>query len=68
VEQLLRTTDVQLIYVLIRGKRGSPAQERLQRILHSGLFHLVRDDEALLQKVGTVEHGHYAHAGQHQGT
>lgn len=51
MEQLLRTTDVKRIYVLIRGKKGSPAKERLQTILHSGLFHLVRDDRALLSKV-----------------
>jgi fatty acyl-CoA reductase len=55
VEQLLRTTDVNRIYVLMRGKRGCPAQERLQNILHSGLFHLVRDNPALLQKVHMLE-------------
>lgn len=55
VEQLLRTTNVKRIYVLIRGKRGQSAKERLQRILHSGLFHLIRDDAALLQKVRLPE-------------
>lgn len=54
MEQLLRTTDVKRIYVLIRGKKGSPAKERLDNILHSGLFHLVRDDRALLSKVCAV--------------
>lgn len=58
MEQLLRTTDVKRIYVLIRGKKGSPAQERLQTILHSGLFHLVRDDRALLSKVCAVGLAH----------
>lgn len=52
MEQLLRTTDVRRIYVLMRGKRGCPATERLQRILYGGLFHLVRDDASLLSKVG----------------
>jgi hypothetical protein len=55
VEQLLRTTDVKRIYVLFRGKRGSPAKERLLRILHSGLFHLVRDDNTLLSKVRVAQ-------------
>lgn len=65
VEQLLRTTNVRRIYVLIRGKRGQPAKERLQRILHSGLFHLVRDDAALLQKVCLPEvFAHQCNAGQ----
>lgn len=51
VEQLLRTTNVKRIYVLFRGKKNQPAQERLQRILYSGLFHMVRDDVKLLSKV-----------------
>ncbi len=51
VEQLLRTTDVSRIYVLIRGKRGCTAQERLARLLQSGLFHMVRDSPTLLAKV-----------------
>jgi len=55
VEQLLRTTDVKRIYVLIRGKRGQSPSDRMQRILHSGLFHLVRDNHALLQKVHLLE-------------
>lgn len=50
MEQLLRTTDVGKIYVLIRGKRGQTAKERLRKLLQSGLFHLVREDVNLLKK------------------
>eukprot|EP00882_Tetradesmus_deserticola_P013375 GHRQ01014200.1.p1 GENE.GHRQ01014200.1~~GHRQ01014200.1.p1 ORF type:complete len:468 (+),score=166.28 GHRQ01014200.1:148-1551(+) len=55
VEQLLRTTDVGKIYVLIRGKRGTTAQERLAQLLQKGLFHLVRDNPRLLAKVELLE-------------
>lgn len=51
IELLLRTTDVSRIYVLARGKRGAPARERVLRLLHSGLFNMVRDDPKLLAKV-----------------
>ncbi|KAF8068303.1 L-aspartate oxidase [Scenedesmus sp. PABB004] len=51
IESLLRTTDVGKVYVLIRGKRGMSARERLARLLQSGLFHLVRDSPRLLAKV-----------------
>eukprot|EP00879_Flechtneria_rotunda_P027744 GHRR01029734.1.p1 GENE.GHRR01029734.1~~GHRR01029734.1.p1 ORF type:complete len:193 (-),score=42.90 GHRR01029734.1:98-676(-) len=54
-EQLLRTTAVGCIYVLIRGKRGITAQERLQRVLQSGLFHMVRDNQKALSKVHLLE-------------
>jgi hypothetical protein len=52
LELLLRTTDVARVYALCRGKRGASARERLQRLLHSGLFHRVRDSPELLEKVG----------------
>jgi hypothetical protein len=39
------------IYVLIRGKRGTPAKDRLAQLLQKGLFHLVRDNPRLLAKV-----------------
>lgn len=55
MEQLLRTTDVAKIYVLIRGKRGTTAQERLAQLLQKGLFHLVRDNPRLLAKVELLE-------------
>jgi nucleoside-diphosphate-sugar epimerase len=51
VELLLRTTNVGRIYVLARGKRGSSARERVQRLLHSGLFHQIRDKGDLVSKV-----------------
>lgn len=35
----------------MRGKQGMTAHERLQKLLHSGLFHLVRDKPELLDKV-----------------
>lgn len=55
MEQLLRTTDVKRIYVLMRGKAGCTARERLTRLLNSGLFHLVRDDLGLQDKVHMLE-------------
>lgn len=57
VEQLLRTTDVHTIYLLVRGKRGLPAQDRIARLLNSGLFHMVRDKPELLAKVRSVACG-----------
>jgi hypothetical protein len=39
------------IYVLIRGKRGTTAKDRLAQLLQKGLFHLVRDNPRLLAKV-----------------
>jgi hypothetical protein len=51
VEQLLRTTAVSRIFLLVRSKRGASGQERIAKLLHSGLFHLVRDDPKLLAKV-----------------
>jgi hypothetical protein len=55
VEQLLRTTSVKRIFLLVRGKRGTRGEERIARLLHSGLFHLVRDDPRLLSKVGAQQ-------------
>ncbi|KIY94228.1 Fatty acyl-CoA reductase 1 [Monoraphidium neglectum] len=55
VELLLRTTNVGRIYVLARGKRGSSARERVQRLLHSGLFHQIRDKGDLVSKVVLME-------------
>ncbi|GBF91108.1 hypothetical protein Rsub_04777 [Raphidocelis subcapitata] len=55
LELLLRTTDVARVYALCRGKRGASARERVQRLLHSGLFHLVRDSPELLAKVTVIE-------------
>jgi hypothetical protein len=54
---LLRTTDVARVYVLCRGKRGAGARERMQRLVHSGLCHLVRDRSELLDKVGARRAG-----------
>lgn len=55
IELLLRTTDVSRLYVLARGKRGAGPRERVARLLHSGLFRLVRDRQDLLAKVCVVE-------------
>ncbi|WIA39152.1 hypothetical protein OEZ86_005280 [Tetradesmus obliquus] len=55
VEQLLRTTAVSRIFLLVRGKRGTSSQERIAKVLRSGLFHLVRDDPKLLSKVVVAE-------------
>ena len=55
LELLLRTTDVARVFVLARGKRGASARERVARLLHGGLFRLVRDRKDLLDKVAVVE-------------
>lgn len=57
LEQLLRTTEVKTVYVLIRGKRGCSAEERLHKLLYSGLFHMVRDNPKTLAKVSTASCG-----------
>ncbi len=57
LEKLLRQTDVNRVYVLARGKRSLSAQDRVMRLLRTGLFHMVRDNNALLDKVG----GHTMH-------
>lgn len=55
VEQLLRTVpDVAKIYLIIRSKGGNPAKARLERLLNSGLFHMVRDDLVLRSKAGIL--------------
>lgn len=56
VEQLLRTCPgLKKIYFLARGKKGSEARARVDKLLKSGLFHLVRDKPELLSKVEVVE-------------
>ena len=55
LEQLLRTTNVGRVYMLLRGKRGVPASKRLEALLQSALFHLVRDKRELTSKVTAIE-------------
>eukprot|EP00775_Hariotina_reticulata_P006278 gene6278-6517_t len=48
LEKLLRSTDVQRIYVLLRAKRGESAQARLAKQLQqSAIMHLLRDNPVL---------------------
>lgn len=41
LEQLLRTTDVGTVYLLLRGRKGAEPRERVAALLQSMLFHLV---------------------------
>jgi fatty acyl-CoA reductase len=41
LEQLLRTTDVGRVYLLLRPRRGQSVQERASRLLQGPLFHKV---------------------------
>jgi len=54
LEQLLRTTEVSRVYVLLRSKRGQTAQDRCNQVLQGATFHLIRDKPELLAKVTAV--------------
>lgn len=41
LEQLLRTTDVATVYLLLRARRGQSIQERADKLLQGALFHKV---------------------------
>ena len=55
LEQLLRCTKVSTVRCLMRDKRSDRAEDRIAKILQGGLFHKVRDDQKLLQKVSAVK-------------
>jgi len=56
VEKLLRSTDLQKVFVLIRPKKGVQSEQRLESLLSSSVFDRVRArDPALLKKVEAVE-------------
>jgi NADPH:quinone reductase-like Zn-dependent oxidoreductase len=42
LEQLLRTTDVAEVYLLLRARRGTDPGDRVAALLGSNLFHMVR--------------------------
>lgn len=42
LEQLLRTTDVAAVYLLLRPRRGVSTQQRADALLQGALFHKVR--------------------------
>jgi len=54
LEQLLRTTEIGRVYVLLRPKKNQDAQERCNNMLQGPIFHLVRDKPELLAKVTAV--------------
>ena len=54
LEQLLRTTDVASVVLLLRERRGQSVAERAAALLRGPLFRLVRDQPALVAKVGAV--------------
>jgi hypothetical protein len=47
LEQLLRCTDVDTVYCLLRPKCDQDPQQRLDKVLHSTLFHKVRETPAI---------------------
>ncbi|XP_073817827.1 fatty acyl-CoA reductase wat-like [Musca autumnalis] len=56
IEKLLRTTDVQHVYVLARAKRGTCAKDRFAKILNDPLFeklHAVRPNP--MEYITTIE-------------
>jgi nucleoside-diphosphate-sugar epimerase len=55
LEQLLRTTDVARVYVLIRGRRGLSAEQRLATLMGSPIFHLMRGRPSLINKVVAIQ-------------
>lgn len=55
LEQLLRTTNVATVYLLLRGRRGADPDDRVRALLQSSLFHLVRDDASIVSKVKAVQ-------------
>eukprot|EP00775_Hariotina_reticulata_P012149 gene12149-12287_t len=54
LEQLLRTTNVSKIYLLLRPRKGQPIDSRLQALLQGPLFHHVRENVAITSKVCAV--------------
>ncbi|RZC32001.1 NAD binding 4, Epimerase, Sterile and/or 3Beta HSD domain containing protein [Asbolus verrucosus] len=55
IEKLLRCTEVKKIYMLIRGKKGKAAQERLNDIFANAVFDLLRaQNPASLQKCRVI--------------
>eukprot|EP00882_Tetradesmus_deserticola_P032264 GHRQ01036534.1.p1 GENE.GHRQ01036534.1~~GHRQ01036534.1.p1 ORF type:complete len:152 (+),score=61.45 GHRQ01036534.1:208-663(+) len=54
LESLLRTTAVEQVYVLLRAKDSSSADDRLSMLLQSSMFHKVREQQQLLAKVSAV--------------
>ncbi len=55
LEQLLRTTDVAAVYLLLRARRGADPADRVATLMQSSLFHLVRDKRHLVDKVKAVQ-------------
>jgi fatty acyl-CoA reductase len=55
LEALLRTTDVALIYVLLRPAGNRTAAERLRQLLAKNLFHKVRDQQSLLDRIQAID-------------
>jgi hypothetical protein len=54
LESMLRTTDVARVYVLLRPKKATPAQERCDKLLQGPTFHMIREKPELLAKVAAV--------------
>jgi fatty acyl-CoA reductase len=48
LEQLLRTTDVERVYLLLRPRRGQSVQERASKLLQGPLFHKVRQSQFIV--------------------
>jgi fatty acyl-CoA reductase len=53
LEKLLRSLSVRTVYVLTRPKRGEDIQQRVDKLLASPVFHLLRGNE-VLRKVAPI--------------
>ena len=62
LETLLRTTEVATVYVLLRPSAQRTAPERLEQLLAKNLFHKVRDQQSIMDKVRAVD-GDLSHSG-----
>lgn len=51
LERILRSLDVNRVFVLTRPKRGEDIQQRVDKLLASPVFHLLRDNEVLRKVV-----------------
>ncbi|CAH1154753.1 unnamed protein product [Phaedon cochleariae] len=56
IEKLLRTCEVNLIYVIVRPKKGRTAEQRLQSLFEEAVFERIREDcPKRFQKVHAFE-------------
>ena len=61
LEQLLRTTDVATVYLLLRPRRGMSSQERADKLLQGSLFHKVSNTHSYMRPGETCHKIESAH-------